>query len=162
MERNVISFIGLSTEYCTTLESVRESDKQEFVRVMLHILPRLYIMATDLPSDESPAYMENLLDEDYYDSIRRGVENLLGPDDVYLEVFEQDMKYSDTPIAASISEGLCDIFQVLYNFLGTVKDATDEVVGDAVAVVRDDFATYWSRILCNVLRALNHVEYSVD
>ena len=27
------------------------------------------------------------LDEDFYDSVRRGVENLLGPDDTYLEVF---------------------------------------------------------------------------
>ncbi len=40
----------------------------------------------------------------------------MGEDDVFLETFEEDMKYSDTPVAASVSESLADIFQPLYNF----------------------------------------------
>ena len=87
---------------------------------------------------------------------------LLGEDDSYLEVFEEDMKYSDSPIAASISEGLCDIFQVLFNFLEAVKDSTEEVIGSALTIVSEDFRHYWSRPLCNVLRALNHIKYSQD
>lgn len=130
---------------------------------MLRQLPRIYISATDLKPDEDvlaeDAYIENVLDEQYYDSLRRHIENLLGEDDTYLEVFEEDMKYSDTPIAASISEGLCDIFQVMYNLLDVVRDAPDELVQSSLAAVKEDFESYWSRPLCNVLRSLNHLRY---
>ena len=108
---NSIAFIGLCNEYCTALENARESTREELVERMLNLLPRMYIAATDLKVNmiepEEP-YIEGSLDEDYYEAIRRNVENLLGPDDIYLEVFEEDMKYSDTPVSASISEGLAD------------------------------------------------------
>ena len=130
---------------------------------MLRLLPRIYISATDLQLNQflaEDAYLEGRLDEDFYDSVRRGVENLLGPDDTYLEVFEEDMKYSDTPIAASVSEGLADIFQVMYNLLDAIRDMPEEVVLSALVAVKDDFEAYWSRVLCNVLRALNHIRYT--
>lgn len=84
----------------------------------------------------------------------------MGPDDSYLEVFEEDMKFSDTPIAASISESLADLFQVCYEFVETIRDAPDYLVQNALRAVSDDFGSYWSRILCNVLRALNYVRYN--
>lgn len=155
--------MALCNEYCQALENARETDREDFVNSMLRLLPRIYISATDVNADSSvieESYIAGSLDEDYYDAIRRSVENLLGPDDTYLEVFEEDMKYSDTPIAASISEGLADIFQVLYNFLDSVKDVPEELMLLGLAAVKDDFGAYWSRILCNVLRALNHVRYN--
>lgn len=163
LNTNAIAFIGLCNEYCNALENARNSEREQFVESMLKLLPRLYISATDLTvnyiENEEP-YIENILDEDYYESIRRGIETLMGEHDVYLEVFEEDMKYSDTPVSASISEGLTDIFQTLYNFLNTVRDTTDEVTALALLAVRDDFRGYWSTTLCNVLRALNHLAYT--
>lgn len=160
---NSIAFIGLANEYCAALENVRETMREDFVTNMLRLLPRLYITATDLTvnmiPDEEP-YISPALEEDYYDSVRLGVEQIMGPDDVYLEVFEEDMKYSDTPVSASISEGLTDIFQVLYNFLSCVKDAPDHLAGMALLAVQEDFKNYWSQILCNTLRAVNNLEYN--
>lgn len=162
INNNALAFIALCNEYCQTLERVREADRDDFVASMLRLLPRIYISASDLKIDSvlEDAYIDGKLDEDYYDAIRRGVENLLGPDDTYLEVFEEDMKYSDTPIAASVSEGLADIFQVLYNFLEAIKDVPNELIDQALIAVKDDFQSYWSRILCNVMRALNHIRYN--
>ncbi len=162
INNNALAFIALCNEYCQTLERVREADRDDFVASMLRLLPRIYISASDLKIDSvlEDAYIDGKLDEDYYDAIRRGVENLLGPDDTYLEVFEEDMKYSDTPIAASISESLADIFQVFYNFLETVKDVPEELVILGLIAVKEDFESYWSRILCNVLRALDQRRYS--
>ena len=162
---NSIAFIGLCHEYCQALESAREDERDEFTEKMLKLLPRLYVSATDLSVvmiEEEEPYVDPVLEEDYYESVRRSVERLFGPDDVYLEVFEENMKYSDTPVSASISEGLTDIFQVLYNFLSMVRDAPDEIGGLGLLAVRDDFRSYWSAILCNVLRALNHLAYSSD
>ncbi len=161
LNTNSIAFIGLCNEYCISIENVKETDKQEFVDNMLRLLPRIYISATDLQIDlpgEEDQFVENFLDEDYYDALRRNMEALMGEDDVYLEVFEEDMKYSDTPVAASISEGLADLFQVLYNFINSIRDTTDDTVKLALINIREDFQSYWSAILCNVLRALNHIK----
>ena len=163
LNTNSLAFIALCNEYCAAVEDVRESDKDDFVQSMLRLLPRLYISATDLKVealDEEDAYLEPILDEDYYESVRCGIENLMGPEDIFLEVFEEDMKYSDTPSAASIAESLADIFQVLYNFVGMVKEAPEHLIPMALVAVRDEFQGYWSRILCNVLRALNQLRYN--
>ncbi len=160
LNTNSIAFIGLCNEYCMAVENARETERADFIENMLRLLPRLYISATDLrvdTLDETDAYIDSALDEDYYDSVRRGMEELMGADDVYLEVFEEEMKYSDTPVAASVSESLADIFQALYNFINTIRDATDETVQVAIIGIRDDFRTYWSATLCNVLRALNRI-----
>ena len=118
---NSLAFIALCNEYCCAVENCRESQPADFIASMLRLLPRIYIVASDLKPaplmEDTDPYIESYLDEDYYESLRREIENLLGPDDVYLEVFEEDMKYSDTPIGMSVAEGVCDIFQVLYNFI---------------------------------------------
>ena len=59
----------------------------------------------------------------------------------------------------SVAEGLADIFQVLYNFIDTVRDAPDDLAAEALAAVKEDFGSYWSKPLCNVLRALNNIKY---
>lgn len=163
LNTNAIAFIALCNEYCQTIETARESERDEFIASILRLLPRLYISATDLtteiPDDEEP-YLESSIDEDYYESVRRSIETLFGADDVYLEVFEEDMKYSDTPISASIAEGLADIFQDLYNFIEMVKEAPDTIVAVALVAVKENFESYWGRTLCNVLRAVNHVRYN--
>lgn len=160
---NSLAFIALANEYCQTIEQARESDETAFVAAMLKLLPRLYISATDLNPDTDgvieETYIDNSLDEEYYESLRRAMENLLGENDTYLEVFEEDMKYSDTPIGSSIAEGLADIFQVLYNALEVIRDAPEDLTNATLAAVKEDFETYWSRPLCNVLRAVNNVRY---
>ena len=86
---------------------------------------------------------------------------LLGEDDTYLETFEEDMKYSDTPIAASIAEGLADIYQDLYNFLSPVRDSDGALAAPALVECRENFASYWGQTLTNVMRPLNHLHYRI-
>lgn len=165
LNNNSLAFIALCNEYCMAIENARESSHDEFIAEMLRLLPHIYISATDLRvtpiTDEEDAYLENALEEDYYESVRRNIETLMGADDLYLEVFEEDMKYSDTPIAASISESLADLFQVLYNFVETIKNSPQTMIDVALVAIKDDFASYWSQILCNVLRPLNQLSHSI-
>lgn len=158
---NTISFIGLATEYCTTIEQAASLEKEEFVVTMLRLLPRLYISISDVNAAESDAFAgAEFVDEAMYDNLRNSLAALLGEDDTYLETFEEDMKYSDTPIGASVAEGLCDIFQDLCNFVATVRDSEGELTEPALAECKENFANYWSQTLCNVLRALNHIHYN--
>ncbi len=164
ISKNSILFIGLANEYCNFLEQLEDVSEDEFVSKMLKLLPRIYISATDLsfPFVEESIYIEPHLEEPYYDSIRRSIELVMGEDDTFLEVFEEDMKFSDTPIAASISELLSDIFQDLYNFIHSVKDAPQSHINDFLYVCKENFDMYWGQTLCNVLRALHSVKYHTN
>ena len=131
LQPNELAFLALANEYCATMESAREAERDVFVASVLRMLPRIYIAASDLRRDDiamSDAYVANALDEDYYEAVRMRVAELLGEDDTYLEVFENDMKYSDTPIGASVSEGLADLFQVFYNIVQTAREASPELI----------------------------------
>ena len=165
LKNKLLGITALSAEYCHVLEVCRDMEPEEFILKMLNLLPRLYLAFTDVKDDETfvsleeGEYFESYVDEDFYDSIRRNVETLLGPDDTFLETFEENMKYSDTPIAASISESLADIFQPLFNFISIVKDTEGEKMEAAYRECREDFESYWAQTMCNVLRALNHLKY---
>lgn len=163
MTNNTLAFIALSNEYCSAIENSAEAtDARAFVGQMLSLLARIYICARDLEPDSAAdeGYIESYLEEETYNRLRDTICRLLGEHDTFLETFESDMKYSDTPIAASASEGLCDIFQVLFNFVETVREAPDELVESAVSAVRDDFQYNWSMTLCNILRPLNSIYYN--
>ncbi len=158
---NQLAFLALANEYCVALEHVGEVEPYEFTDLMLRLLPRLYMSATDLQADSFvEEFLPAALDEDSYDNVRRSIAMLYGEDDTYLEVFEQDMKYSDTPIATTISEGLADIFQELYNLVEAAKDAPSDLIDQYLCAVRDDFASFWSQTLCNTLRPLNSLKYN--
>lgn len=165
-KEKLIAVTALCADYCRTLEGCRDMETEEFVNKILNLLPRLYLAFTDvkpyedIEADPEGEYFEEYVDEDFYDSIRRNVEMLLGPEDTFLETFEENMKYSDTPIAASISECLADIFQPLFNFISIVKDTEGEKMESAYRECRENFESYWAQTLCNVLRAVNNLRYN--
>lgn len=163
MTNNALAFTALCNEYCSACENSATMQPGDFAATMLRLLPRIYITASDLTDEGAldDGYInQDALSEDLYDSVRQNIQSLLGEDDTYLEVFIEDMKYSDTPIGASIAEGLADLFQVFYNYLETVRDATDDVAASAIVAVKEDFDSYWSQILCNVMRPINSYYHS--
>ncbi len=163
----LISVASLSARYCLALEKAREAEKRDFIVELLGYLPRLYwefsdIRVEDNSIDPEYEYFPEYVDEDYYETIRRNIETLMGEDDVFLETFEEDMKYSDTPVAASISESLADIFQPLYNFISVVNDSEGESLEKAFRECKENFEAYWSQSVCNVMRALNRLRYNPE
>lgn len=165
LRSQLLGVTALASQYCISLENAENSERDDFIKEMLQLLPKLYIEFSDLDEDELEAsleyeYFPSYVDEEFYDSIRRKVETVIAPDDIFLETFEEDMKYSDTPIAASISESLADIFQPLYNFISIVKESEGEQAQDAFRECKENFESYWAQTLCNVMRALNHLRYN--
>lgn len=159
---NSLAFIALCNEYCVAVEQAARTSRTELVKTLTKVLPRLYISATDLTAEmmDPDSTISPALDEQTYEEVRSHLEQIFGADDTYLEVFHEEMKYSDTPIAATVSEGLADLFQVCYNFIETVRDAPEYLIEEALAAVKEDFETYWSGMLCNVMRPLNQLRYS--
>lgn len=159
---NSLAFIALANEYCHALENIFDyDDRQAFIAEMLRLLPRLYMSASDIKNTgNTDSFIDSYLDENDYDTVRGNVSRMMADEDIYLEVFMDDMKYSDTPIGTSVSENLADIYQPLYNFVATVKDATDDTIAEAIIAIKADFDTYWGQTLCNVLRALHSIYYT--
>ena len=83
LNNNSISFLGLANEYCNLMEQAIEIEKDELIGHLLRLLPRLYITATDLRLNEydEDIYLEPYLEEEYYDSILRKLESVIGEDD---------------------------------------------------------------------------------
>ncbi len=159
----LINLVALCSEYCATLENSGDMEKEDFVNVLLGYLPRIYFEFHDIDGGESASLDEwgvgltDHLDEVQYESVRIQLAALLGEDDTYLETFEKDMKYSDTPIATTISENLADIYQPLYDFVAEVRESEGDNLEEAFRACKDSFREYWSQTLCNVLRALNSI-----
>ena len=59
-----------------------------------------------------------------------------------------------------MSEGLADIFQVMYNLLDAIRDMPEEVVLSALVAVKDDFEAYhWSH--CTLQRVARSQSYTL-
>ena len=158
----LIEVVNLSKSYCELCESVSEYTKSEFVDRALDLLPRIYWHFFDLSAGVSLGesdYFSDYVDETIYDQIRGSIAAKLGGEDTFLDTFEEDMKYSDTPITSSISECMADLYQPLFNFVSIVHDSEGAQMHEAFVSCKEDFESYWSQTLCNALKALNNVKY---
>ena len=161
---NSLAFIAMTNEYCHELENILDYDKDSFVARMLKLLPRIYISANDIELDISFSdyYIDSYLEEEAYNQVRNYVSQVMAEDDVYLDTFVDDMKYSDTPVATSVSENLADLYQEVFNFIASVKNAPTEVQQELLGLCKDNFKNYWSQTICNAIKALNKIYYNPD
>ena len=160
---NELTFIALANEYCHALERANEYEsRDQFVAQMLKLLPRLYITISDIDDDTyCEGFIDQALEEDVYDLVRARIEQIMAEEDIYLEVFLEDMKYSDTPISASISENLADLYQEFFNLIHSIQNSLTETQHEMLCQSKINFINYWGQTLCNVLRALNAIYYGI-
>lgn len=162
--KDAIEFVTVAVQYCAFLENMEEITEPDLTDKLTKLLPLLYLKASLLPetdtvNDEDP---EISVTEEIYNYINSKLYNVFLAKDTYLEVFLQDMKYSETPISASISEDLTDIYQDLKNFITIFERGITENMNDAMYVCQENFKGYWGQKLVNVLRALHLIKYSID
>jgi hypothetical protein len=160
-ERNSVEFVTVAAEFCAFIERSEGQKRSEFVDTLLKILPLLYIKASMLPECEvmGDDVLETFVTEEDYEVIRLNLQELLADRDDYLDVFVEDMKYSDTPIRKSIAEDLADIYQVVKDFVCQFQSGLNETMHDALAQCREHFAAYWGQTLVNTMRALHEVKF---
>lgn len=162
--RDTIEFVTVAVQYCGYFESFENEGETELTNKLTKLLPLLYLKAsmvpdTDMINEEEP---EITVTEEHYNYITSKLYNVFLDKDTYLEVFLQDMKYSETPIAASISEDLADIYQDLKNFVTIFERGVTDNMNDALYVCMENFKTYWGQKLVNVLRALHSLKYTIE
>ncbi|MDR0574464.1 MAG: DUF5063 domain-containing protein [Tannerella sp.] len=164
-DKNTLEFVAVTLEFCALMETTSEHTLFSFTDKAVKILPLLYLKATLLPvrEERDEEYeMEHFITENTYEVIRRRLAELLGEYDSYLETFHPDMKYSDTPIAVTISENLADVYQDLGDFAALFRQENEEVMEQALSICEENFRFYWGQKLLNALKALHVARFNED
>ena len=161
-DRNAIEFVTVAAEFCKYMEQAEGIRRAAFVDTTLKILPLLYLKATLLPPCETMGddLPEHYVTEETYEVLRMNLAGILGEKDDYLDVFVEDMKYSDQPITRYISEDLADIYQDIKDFIFVFQLGLNETMHDALAICQENFRLYWGQKLVNTLRALHEARYA--
>lgn len=161
-DKSVIDFVAVAVELSVFLEQDEQLPRSEWVDKMLKLLPLLYVKASLLPVSERlddlpPA---TFVREEDYARVASKVAALMGAEDVYLDVFVDDMKYSDRPVSGFVSENMADIYQDVRNFVSIYQFELVDQMNDALAVCRENFYLFWGQKLVNVLRPLHALKSS--
>ncbi|MDD3728500.1 MAG: DUF5063 domain-containing protein [Dysgonamonadaceae bacterium] len=159
-----LDFVTVSVEFCSFLESGKVSNRNEWMLTVLRMLPLLYVKATMLPSVEiiDDDFPETFVSEQDYIRVSNQISSMMGEDNVYLDVFIEDMKYSDRPISSFISEDIADIYQDIRNFVSVYQYGLEETMTSALHICTENFRSYWGQKLVNVLRALHSLVYKIE
>jgi len=162
--KNVIEFVTVAKEFCDFLESAEQYPRREFITIATRIIPLLYLKATMLPKvePEMEEEVEKTVDELTYARVQGIVESRLGRFNDYLEVFNQDIQRSDTPVIAYIGEDMADIYQDLKDFIMAYRIGVTEIMNDALSIVQGNFELFWGQRIVNTLRALHAVLYGEE
>ena len=151
-----IALVALCHEYCVTVDSAESMPAPDFAHRILALLSRIYVTALDRPdAPEDAVDIGGVLDEEQYTGVAASMARIFGEHDTYLDASHEDMKYSETPVAASLSEHLADLYQDFYDFTALARELPADSLYEAVAEMRERFSQYWSNTLCNAMRVLN-------
>lgn len=160
----VIDFVTVAVEFCVFLEKEETITREKWIDKMLKLLPLMYIKASLLPKtvEINDEQSETFVKEEDYVRVAASVSSIMGEEDVYLDVFVEDMKYSERPISAFVSENIADIYQDVRNFVSVYQYGLTDQMNDALLVCKQNFQTYWGQKLINVLRPLHSIFYNGD
>lgn len=155
--KNVVEFVTVANEYCTTIENVGHHSPAENLGRLQKILPLLYLKAAVLPQVESimDEELEKFVSELDYNSLQQKWLQQLGEHDNFYEVFDPNIQFGDETVTASISENLLDIYQGLKDFITSYSIGNEEVMYDSLAECVFHFSEFWGQQLVNVLRAVH-------
>ena len=159
----VIDFVTVAVEFCAFLEKEKQLPRHEWMETIIRLLPLMYVKATLLPevvAINEELEIQTFVREQDYAVISDKIAAILGEDDTYLDVFVEDMKYSDTPVSAFISEDIADIYQDVRNFVSIYQYELTDQMNDALFACRENFKSYWGQKLVNVLRPLHSLLYA--
>lgn len=162
--KEVIEFVAVAKEFCDFVETAPQMSKKDFIGRLQKFIPLIYLKGALLPpcEAEEAGLTEDFVSEENYNYLFGEIHRLLGEHDEYLEVFDDNIQYSEVPVVHSIAEKTCDIYQDLKNFISSFRCGIPEVIGEALWQLNENFELYWGKACAGVLRAVHHVAYHLE
>lgn len=155
--RDTVEFVTVAAEFCGYVEGSQGRNRKDFVNTILKLLPLLYLKASLLQTleVEEDFYPETFVTEQDYEYLRMTIAAVMGEHDDYLDLCNDDVRFSDEPMMKSISEDIADVYQAVRNFVETYRIGVEENMFGAVAEIEQSFNLYWGQTLVNAMRALH-------
>lgn len=153
-----IEFLTVAVEFCRYIENP-DTDRNTFLDKTSKLLPLLYIKAA-MVHPGTPIYddePEKTIDENDYEAVRGDISGILGEKDQYLTAVHPDIALSDTPVAASISEDIADIYQSIGDFAAAARTGNQDLMNDALIICINDFRAYWGTRLLSATLAIHQI-----
>lgn len=162
--KNIIEFVTVAKEFCIFVENAKSESKFDFISKSQKLLSLLYVKASLIPeiTETFDEYTEKFLSEEDWNNIQQQVAEKLGSHEIFLEVLEPIVQYSDDKISVSLSEIFADIYQNLIDFLTLFRIGSNEQMQDATWECKNSFEQYWGPRLLSALTAIHSILYSED
>ena len=156
VDRSHDRFLQLAREYCEWIERVDCLTCGVAVHHLRRSLPLLYASALDLqlPVNVKCEHQPGISHERWKEVYDR-VGSVLGPYDLYWEVFDPTQTSPDEPVAMGLSDDLADIWRDLREGMQFCESDETVVTEEAVWSWRFNFDCHWSQHLVNAMRAIN-------
>ena len=158
--KEVLEFAALGVKFASLLEQASSLGERAFIQEAILVLPQFYLSTLRLPDylySPEEDYIEEFVTEETYEGVRLRVAELLGEKDCFLSCQAEEMQYSDTPLAAFVSEYLADVYQQTVNLLGILRDENEEALPAAIGRCLFHFHSYYGLHLLEALTALHRL-----
>ena len=158
--KEVLEFAAVGVKFASLLEQASSLGERAFIQEAILVLPQLYLSTLRLPDylySPEEDYIEEFVTEETYEGVRLRVAELLGEKDSFLSCQAEEMQYSDTPLAAFVSEYLADVYQQTVNLLGILRDENEEALPAAIGRCLFHFHSYSGLHLLEALTALHRL-----
>jgi len=158
--KEVLEFAAVGVKFASLLEQASSLGERAFIQEAILVLPQLYLSTLRLPDylySPEEDYIEEFVTEETYEGVRLRVAELLGEKDSFLSCQAEEMQYSDTPLAAFVSEYLADVYQQTVNLLGILRDENEEALPAAIGRCLFHFHSYYGLHLLEALTALHRL-----
>ncbi len=162
--KEVVEFVAVAKEFCDFVETAPQMSDKEFLPRLQKFIPLIYLKGALLPMSEpeESGMTEDFVTEENYNYLHAQIFALMGELDEYLEVFDENMQYSETPVVHSIAEKVCDIYQDLKNFISSYRCGVAEGMEEALWVLNNNFELYWGKSCAGVLRAVHQAVFKLQ
>ena len=157
----VLNFVKQAGQFTGLLSADTDTDRKSFVSALLMILPAMYSAFLRIPVTE-PVYEggnEKFVSEEEWSFVYRKVLSIMGSQNEYLDIPDEEEYDRMELISRKISEDLSDIYQDIRDFTELYRNGTDEVMNDALWECRMNFETYWGKKILRVAAALHEVMF---
>ncbi|MFN0017905.1 MAG: DUF5063 domain-containing protein [Pirellulaceae bacterium] len=153
-DSSIDEFVATAAEYCSLIEGHQQYSPRDFLAKVRELLPVLYYRALRLPEVESSHDMNHRdITTEQWGQMFVQLQEFLGPQDQYWEIFDPIKKAVDDPNLCSLSDDLADIWRDLKNGLMHWDGVSGS--SDIVWEWHFSFHGHWSDHAVDALRTIN-------
>ncbi|MCQ2960023.1 MAG: DUF5063 domain-containing protein [Bacteroidales bacterium] len=162
-KKSLVELVAVVVEFCSTLESVGNLTKKDFIDRSHKLLSLLYMKTAVLSTYSEPDdSCEHFVTENDWEIIRSSIEEKLGEHDNRIEIIEPDSYTNGDAVETYISECFADIYQDARNFVEQCKDTNDEGLEAAGAEFIMNYKLYWGTRALAILTEFHNFLFASD